>query len=180
MSPVAAPTLETERLILRARRADDLEHSHALWCDPTVYKFIAGKPSTREDVWRGILRDIGQWQIVGFGFWVVEEKASGIYIGEMGYLDCKRDVIPAMDETPEVGWVLGTAYHGKGYATEAMTAIQSWGDANLAPKTTSCIISPENTPSLRLAKKLGFKDPALTNYKGEPTIMMQRNAASGN
>ena len=174
MSLAAAPTLETERLILRALRADDLEQSLALWCEPKVYEFIAEKPSTREDCWRGILRHIGQWQVLGFGFWMAVEKSSGTSIGEMGYLDCKRDVSPSMDTMPEAGWALRSAWHGKGFATEAMQAIQAWGDAELHSKTTACIIAPENLASIHVAKKLGFSEIARISYKNEPTLMLHR------
>ena len=174
MPPNAAPTLETERLILRAVKADDLDTLLKLWCEPKVYKFIAGKPSTLEDSWRGILRDIGQWHLLGFGFWMLEEKATGAVIGEAGFLNCKRDVVPSMNETPEMGWVLFSAYHGKGFATEAMKEIAAWGDQNLAQAVTACIISPENSASLRVAQKLNFKQVALTTYQSEPTILLHR------
>ena len=174
MPPNAAPTLETERLILRGVRSSDLDILLEMWCEPKVFKFIAGKPSTREDCWRGILRDIGQWQTVGFGFWVLEEKSSGAIIGEAGFLDCKRDIIPSMDETPELGWVLFTAYHGLGYATEAMNRIAAWGDQNLTQHMTACIIAPENTASIRVAHKLGFNQIAQTKYHDEPTLLFHR------
>jgi RimJ/RimL family protein N-acetyltransferase len=170
----AAPWLETERLILRASRSSDLDPIWKMWCEPQVYKFIAGKPATKENSWRGILRDVGQWQMVGFGFWILEEKSSGNIIGEAGFLDCKRDIVPSMNETPEMGWVLFTAYHGKGFATEAMQKIASWGDKKLTQDMTACIIDPKNTASLRVAQKLGFKQVAQTTYQGEPTLLFHR------
>jgi RimJ/RimL family protein N-acetyltransferase len=172
--PNAAPTLETERLILRGHRSSDLDPILKMWCEPKVYRFIAGKPSTVENTWRSILRDIGQWQMVGFGFWVLEEKSSGTIIGEAGFLDCKRDIVPSMNETPEMGWVLFTAYHGKGFATEAMQKITKWGDENLTQDVTACIIDPKNTSSLRVAQKLGCKEVAQTTYQGEPTLLFHR------
>ena len=178
MPPNAAPTLETERLILRGHRSSDLEPLLKMWCEPKVYEFIAGKPSTVEDCWRSILRHIGQWQMVGFGFWVLTEKSSGAIIGEAGFLDCKRDISPPMDETPEMGWALFTAYHGMGFATEAMLKIAEWGDQNLAQVITACITAPENRASNRVAQKLGFKEVAQTTYKGEPTLLYHRLRAS--
>ena len=174
MPPNAAPTLETERLILRAVRASDLEPLIEMWCEPKVYEFIAGKPSTREDCWRNILRDIGQWQLLGYGFWILEEKATGNMVGEVGYLDCKRDIVPDMEETPELGWALFTAFHGKGFATEAAKEIVAWADRNLVQKVTACITAPENAASNNVAKKLGFRQIAETTYKGEPTLLFHR------
>ena len=174
MSPNAAPTLETERLILRAHRSSDLDTLLKMWCEPKVYEFIAGKPSSVEDCWRAILRHIGQWQMVGFGFWVLEEKATGAIIGEAGFLDCKRDIVPSMAETPEMGWALFTAYHGKAFATEAMHEIAKWGDQNIECGLTACITAPENAASIRLAQKLGFNEVVQTTYHGKPTLLFHR------
>ncbi len=170
----AAPTLETERLILRAHRNSDLEPLLKMWCEPKVYEFIASKPSTMEDCWRGILRHLGQWQVVGFGFWVLENKSTGAIIGETGFLDCKREMTPSMNDTPEMGWALSTAYHGKGFATEAMQKIANWGDCNLKQTITACITAPKNTASMRVAQKLGFKEVVQTTYKDQPTILFHR------
>ena len=178
MLPNAAPTLETERLILREFRSSDLEALVNMWCEPKVYEFITGKPSTIEDRWRSILRANGQWLMVGFGAWILEEKSTGLIIGEAGFLDCKRDIIPSMNETPEMGWVLSTAYHGKGLATEALQKIATWGDQNLTQDVTACITAPENAASIRVAQKLGFKEVAQTTYQGEPTLLFHRLRAS--
>lgn len=147
---------------------------NALWCVPEVYKFIAGKPAPREDSWRGILRHSGQWQMIGFGFWVLEDRHSGQFIGEAGFLDCKRDIEPSMDQTPELGWALHPDFHSKGLATEAMTEILAWGDASISKSPFAAIIHPDNTPSLRLAAKLGFVEVAQTTYKGDPTLLLHR------
>jgi RimJ/RimL family protein N-acetyltransferase len=174
----AAPALETQRLRLRELRLDDLEAVHAMWCEPLVYQHILGRASTREESWNGILRANGHWKLLGYGFWAVEEKQFGKFIGDMGFANCKRDIVPSLDETPELGWVLNTASHNKGYATEALTAIVAWGDQHLNYKMTCCIIAPENTPSIRVAKKLGYNEVAQTTYKGDPTLLYHRNNLS--
>ena len=172
----AAPTLETQRLRLRELRLDDFEAVHAMWCEPLVYKYIAGRASTREESWNGIFRVVGHWKLLGYGFWAVEEKQSGKFIGDMGFANCHRDIIPSLDETPELGWVLNTASHNKGFATEALNAIVAWGDKNLEQKTTCCIIAPENAASIRVADKLSFREVAHTTYKDEPTIVYHRES----
>jgi RimJ/RimL family protein N-acetyltransferase len=172
---VAAPLLETERLRLRQFRADDLSASHALWCEPAVYKFISGKPSSVEDVWKGILQTIGHWQVLGYGYWVIEDKASGRAIGNIGFGDFRRDMVPDMNDTPEAGWSLLTEYHGTGIGTEALHAMLAWGDANLPHAKTACIIAPENPASIRLAQKFGYKVVAQTTYKGDPTLLLHRD-----
>jgi RimJ/RimL family protein N-acetyltransferase len=170
----AAPALETQRLRLRELRLEDFEAVHAMWCEPKVYRYILGRASTREESWSGILRVNGHWKLLGYGFWAVEEKQSGNFIGDMGFADCKRDIIPSLDETPELGWVLNTASHGKGYATEALAAIAAWGDRNLKHAKTACIIAPENQASIRVAEKIGYTEVTRTAYKDDPIILYHR------
>ncbi|VTR17103.1 Acetyltransferase (GNAT) family [Serratia fonticola] len=59
-------------------------------------------------------------------------------------------------DVPEMGWTLITAAHGKGYATEALNAALVWAKENFSQDKVVCIISPDNRPSLGLAKKVGF------------------------
>ena len=77
-----------------------------------------------------------------------------------------------------MGWALKTDVHGKGYATEALQAIATWGDSHFAGKETSAMIAPENTASIRLAEKIGFVKKLETTYKGEPTLVFYRSSKS--
>jgi RimJ/RimL family protein N-acetyltransferase len=172
----ATPALETERLRLRELRLEDFEAVHAMWCEPEVYRYILGRASTREESWKGILNAIGHWKLLRYGVWAAEEKHAGNFIGQLGFLNYKRDIVPSLDETPELGWVLNTASHNKGYATEALTAIVEWGDKNLEQKTTACIIAPENQASIRVAEKIGYVEVVRTTYKDDPTILYHRPA----
>ena len=99
----------------------------------------------------------GLWGQLGYGYWAIEEKATGLYIGDIGYADFHRAIDPPLDGMPELGWVLASAAHGKGYATEALKAVLAWGEMHFGEHQACCIISPENTPSLRLADKIGFR-----------------------
>lgn len=168
------PVLETERLRLRAHRLDDFDDSAALWADPIVTRFIGGKPSTREESWMRLLRNVGHWPLLGFGYWVVEDKALSRIVGEIGFFEMKREIEPAFEGVPEAGWVLAADAHGKGFATEAVTAVLSWGDGHFAGKSSACIINPENTASIRVAEKCGYREFARTTYKGAPIIQYRR------
>src|SRR5262245_15511294 len=100
------PLVETERLRLRAHRAEDLPFCTEMWRDPDVVRFIGGRPFTREEVWARLLRYAGMWVMMGRGFWAIEEKSSGQLIGEVGVMEARRDIEPSFEGEPEIGWAL--------------------------------------------------------------------------
>lgn len=169
----AAPVIETGRLVLRGHVKADLDDCAAMWGDPEVTRFIGGKPSTREEVWARLLRYVGHWQAMDYGFWTVREKDGGRFIGEVGFADFKRTMTPSFGDTPEMGWALSPAAQGRGYASEAVGAALAWGDARFGGGRVTCMISPDNAPSLRVAEKMGFREFARTDYHG-PIILFER------
>lgn len=175
LSAPVIPSLETERLLLRGHRPEDLEPGFQLWSSPEVTQYIGGKPFTREEVWARLLRYVGHWAVLGFGYWVVQEKQTGRFVGEVGLADFKRDLQPSLDGAPEMGWALLPSAQGKGLATEAVQGILAWSEANLPCKRTVCLIDPSNAASLRVAQKCGYQVYAQTTYKGGPTLVLERN-----
>lgn len=167
------PILETERLRLRGHVAADFEAVAAMWADPEVVRYIGGRPSTREESWARLLRYPGMWALLGYGFWAIEEKASGRLAGEGGFADFKREISPAID-APEQGWALASWAHGKGYGSEAVAAMIAWGETHFGRRDFVCIISPENAPSIRVAEKVGYREVAHTTYKDAATVMFRR------
>lgn len=168
------PTLETERLILRGHRLEDFEVLARIWSDPIVARFIGGRPATREESWARLLRYTGHWNLLGFGYWVAELKEGAQYIGDVGFANWRRDISPSLDDLPEAGWVFSPEAHGRGIAGETMQAALSWGDRHFGGKTTTCIIDPGNTASIRVAEKLGYREFARSDFKGAPIIQFRR------
>jgi RimJ/RimL family protein N-acetyltransferase len=171
---VQVPVLETERLKLRGHRLDDFVASAAMWADSIVTRHIGGKPFSKEESWSRLLRYAGHWALLGFGYWVIEERATGKFVGEVGFADYKRDLETPYKDAPEIGWVIASQFHGKGYATEAVHAAIAWGDANFGSSQTACIIHPENRPSIRVAERCGYREFQLTTCKGQPTLVFVR------
>jgi len=172
--PLQIPILETERLRLRGHRLEDFVHSAAMWADARITEHTTGKPQSEEESWTRFLRYAGHWSVMGFGYWVVEEKASGNFLGEVGFADYKRDIQPSLKGVPEIGWALAAHAHGKGFATEAVRAAVTWGDKHFDSKRTACIIAPENLASVRVAEKCGYREFQRTTYKDRPALMFER------
>lgn len=174
--PFAAgvPALDTERLTLRGHTLADFDESAAMWADPLVTRHIGGRPSSEEETWARVLRYAGLWTLVGFGYWVVRERASGRFVGEVGLADFRRDLAPRLDG-PEVGWALAAWAHGRGFATEAVRAALAWSDTHVRAPRSVCLIAPENIASIRVAEKCGFREAVRTTYKGAGSIVFARD-----
>lgn len=154
-----APVLQTTRLTLRPFKLDDFDHYAAWWSDTAVTRWTGGgKPVARPDAWLRFLWHPGHWALTGYGFWAVEEKATGALVGEAGFIDLKRDYDPAVNGVPEIGWVLAPAAQGKGYATEAAKACLAWGATHFGPIRVIAAVNTENVPSIRVAEKCGFRE----------------------
>lgn len=168
-----APCLETERLVLRHFTLDDFEALEACWADPEMVKYIGGgQPQSAEMSWGRLLRYIGHWQALGYGYWAVFEKETQRYIGSVGFQDLHRDLTPPL-EYPEAGWTLLPAVHGKGYAKEAVGAIMQWADKAFAGPVC-CIIDDGNQRSLHLAARHGFQFQHYVTYHGKQVRMLVR------
>ncbi|HTS04971.1 MAG TPA: GNAT family N-acetyltransferase [Candidatus Eisenbacteria bacterium] len=172
---VDIPTLETARLRLRAHRFEDFPECVRMWSDPNVTRNIRPTPFSEEETWSRLLRYIGHWTLLGFGYWVILQKETGTFLGEVGFADYKRNITPSLEGMPEIGWALAAHAHGKGFATEAVRAVITWGDAHFGPKRTACIIAPENLASIRVAEKCGYREFQRTTYHGSPTLMYVRD-----
>ncbi len=147
----AAPTLQTPRLTLRGWRPDDAEPYAAMLAEPETVRFITrhGQPLDRAQSWSEMAFLVGHWQVLGYGMFVVEERATGAFVGRIGPLHPPH--WPAL----EIAWGLTRDACGKGYAVEAARAAIDWTFSTLAVDRIVSIIHPENEPSRRVAERVG-------------------------
>jgi RimJ/RimL family protein N-acetyltransferase len=150
-----APTLTTDRLILRASTRADFEAYAAMWADERVTSFIGGQPRDRTLSWTKFTQGAGLWPLMGYGYWLAFERDTGTYVGVGGLANFERGV-PSLEGYPEAGWAFGANSWGKGYATEFVNAVLAWADAQRLGEIR-CIISPGNDASVRVSEKLGFQ-----------------------
>jgi len=165
------------RLAYARHTIADYPESAAMWGDERVARFIGGQPSTLEDSWLRLLRYVGHWGVMDFGYWVVRDKHSGRFIGEVGVADFHRDIDPPFGADLEAGWALAPDARGQGYGIEAVSALMRWRDASLPGTRTVCMINPDNAPSIRLAAKCGFGQYARAIYKAAPVLLFERHGA---
>lgn len=172
----SAPTVETERVRLRAWRKDDREKYFSILQEPAVFRHFGPEPMGMEECWRRLMAATGSWQLNGFGGWAVERKDDGKLLGMTALFTAWRGLDPEFGKDPEMGWIFATEAHGKGLAGEACRAVLDWAETNLDPTPIWAIIAPANQPSLRLAGKLGFERLHETLYHKDPTVVLKRPA----
>ena len=156
------PTLTTDRLILRGWREDDLDAYAAITADPEVMRFMGGTLD-RAGTWRQMAFITGHWELRGYGLWVVER--NGELIGRIGLLN--PEGWPGL----EVGWLLGRAAWGHGYATEAARAAVEYAWRELGARHLISLIAPGNVLSQRVAERLGMRPTEDYDLGGQHVVI---------
>ena len=145
-----AVRLETERLLLRELRGGDWDAYAVMTADAEVMRYIGeGRTLDRETTWRAIAGMLGHWQLLGYGMWALEEKATGRFVGRAGFID------PPGWPGFELGWLLGREHWGQGFATEAAARCLRYAFEDLGRERVISLIRPDNVRSARVAERLG-------------------------
>jgi RimJ/RimL family protein N-acetyltransferase len=143
------PRVETERLLMREFRGDDLDAYAEMYADPDVTRFLGG-PADRRNAWLRMTLMAGHWVVRGYGNWALERRSDGRMIGRAGLW--QPEGWPGL----EVGWLLARHAWGHGYATEAARASREWARRELGAEELISIIEPDNWPSRRVAERIGM------------------------
>jgi len=176
--PIEAPwdaTVVTARLCLRPWSIDDFGAMAALLSRPESLRFPNREAPDDDEVWARLLRQIGHWAEFGYGFWAVEERATGAVIGEAGFALFRRGPGSRHGSLPEATWTIASHCQGRGYATEAAIAGQQWLNRHLGLARTRCMIHPGNAPSLAVASKLGYRNIRADTHRRHPVIFLERH-----
>lgn len=142
------PTLETNRLILRPPRREDLPAWNEFHTDPVVMEHLGGVQGP-ELTWRSVCGMAGAWVITGVSMFSIIEKATGNWVGRLGPWN------PVGWPGTEIGWGLERAAWGKGYATEGAGACMDYVVDVLGWTEIIHTIIPENDASIKVAQRLG-------------------------
>ncbi|CEJ14632.1 hypothetical protein BN1110_04966 [bacterium YEK0313] len=141
------PTLTTERLRLRAPVIGDFEAYAALMASPRSRGM--GGPFDRRASWGIFCHDVALWPLFGHGALMVDMKATGACIGQVGI-----NAGPLFPEK-ELGWLLYDGHEGHGYVTEAARALKDWAYGTLGLATLVSYVDPANARSCAVAERLG-------------------------
>lgn len=157
------PRVETPRLLLRALRVDDLDAFAQNFADPVSSVFTGGVVDRRTS-WRMLTSSAGLWLLTGGGWWAVEERATGAFVGTVGAFF--RETAP---EQVELGWTVVRAHWGRGIATEAATAAARYAFETQRAPCLHAYIDPKNVASVRVALHIGMHYEGEALFYGEPS-----------
>ncbi|MFJ3306863.1 GNAT family N-acetyltransferase [Streptomyces sp. NPDC086549] len=149
--------LHTDRLTLRRWRDSDLEPWAAMNADPEVREHL-GDVLTREQSDASVAWFQADFDRRGYGWWAVEVRATGEFIGFAG-LDQVDDGMPFTGV--EIGWRLTRSAWGQGYATEAALAALAYGFDTLELLEVLAVTTATNLRSQAVMRRIGMtRDPA--------------------
>jgi RimJ/RimL family protein N-acetyltransferase len=158
-------TIETERLLLRMFCEDDFEDYATLCASPDVMRFLGGKPFSRVEAWRHMAMMIGHWYFRGYGYFAAEEKASGRFIGRVGFTNSAG--WPGF----ELGWTIAPEFQGRRFATEGGRRLLQYAFEDLDMSHVISLIHRDNGPSIRVAERLGESLEGSTEVMGMPVLI---------
>jgi RimJ/RimL family protein N-acetyltransferase len=142
-----APTIETERLILRPPKAEDMERYITFIMSERAHH--VGRETSRFEAWKCFAAEAGHWKLNGYGPWAVTLKGSDETVGQVGVWH------PELFPEGELGWLIWAEAEGKGIAFEAASAARDYDYRVHGTKTLVSYIGSKNARSIRLAERLG-------------------------
>lgn len=143
------PEIETERLRLRLPKSSDLA-AHIAFRASDRSKGVGG-PFDAASGFHHLAGIVGQWQLRGYGRWMVADRNTDEPLGIVGIYH------PEDWPEPEIGWTLYEGAEGRGIAQEAAIATRSFAYGTLGWKRIVSLIMDDNARSIRLAERLGCR-----------------------
>jgi ribosomal-protein-alanine N-acetyltransferase len=155
--------IETDRLILRAFVDADRDPWAEMNADPEVMRHF---PSTlsRQEAEAVIERVNGKIAESGVGFWALERKGDGRFLGFAGLNCIGHEYLPVFGQW-EVGWRLARHAWGQGYASEAGRAALAHGFGPMGLARILAYTAVTNTPSEAVMQRLGMARAAEMDFE---------------
>ena len=160
------PTLVTTRMTLRPMVVADWE-LYAAFMRSERSRYMGG-PFSVTAAWGMFCADHAQWDLYGAGALMLEERDTGICLGQVGI-----NSGPLFPEQ-EIGWLVYPEAEGRGYAFEAACALLDWAKTVRQLDTLVSYVDPTNVRSCRLAERLGATIDAEAP-RPDPTDLVYRH-----
>ncbi|WP_424976274.1 GNAT family N-acetyltransferase [Dinoroseobacter sp. S124A] len=141
------PTLTTERLTLRAPRAEDAAAYGAFLESPRSAG--VGGPYKATDAFDRMCGTVGHWHLRGYGRWMIADRETDAALGICG------PYFPETWPAPELAWSVFGGAEGRGIAREAVIVARRWAYETLGWDRPISLIIDGNTRSFALAERLG-------------------------
>jgi RimJ/RimL family protein N-acetyltransferase len=162
------PVIETERLILRAPRESDHAAMTAFYASDRS-RFVGG-PCGAFEAWGRLTGGLGHWALRGYGWWAVEERATGAMAGRLGV-----GFSAGWDE-PELGWHIYDGFEGRGLAMEGARAARRHATTVWGMSPLISYITYDNTRSRALAERMGARIEREGEVVGHPCLVYRHPA----
>ena len=171
--------LDTPRLVLRVPRLGDADAFAELLADAEVMRFLGGQTVPRDSVPTVLQKWLRRWEANRFGPFVIERRQDRRVVGRAGLIvwdtrDWRNSTFADAGDhaQPELGWAIGRAYWGNGYATEAARAVRDWSRRERSVRRLISLINPANVRSQRVAERLGaVPTETVTLFDGSPAVV---------
>ena len=153
----APPTLCTERLVLRKISVSDAEDMFAYSANEDLTRYLLWDPHPDLFYTEHYIRYLQERYAAGdFYDFAVVSKETGRMIGTVGFTS-----FDLPNRSAEIGYVIAPNSQGRGYATEAVTRLISFGFDECALERISAVCMKENLASMRVMEKCGLKREGL-------------------
>jgi ribosomal-protein-alanine N-acetyltransferase len=144
--------IETDRLILRTMRAEDVDDLLVIFSDPKVMASFGGQLFDRTMMEGWVRRNLAHQEEYGYGLFSVILKPRELLVGDCGLEHMEVDGCPEV----EIGYDFRSDHWGRGLATEAAAAVRDYAFTEIGLERVVSLIRPDNVASLRVAEKIGM------------------------
>ncbi len=164
---------ETKRCVIRETTVEDVDSFVRIYSQPEMTKYTDAfcmEPHKEREHVKEYIEKV--YEFFGFGVWTVLWKETGEVIGRVGFEQPFAGVAEEYEESEEkeallsLGYMIARPWQGKGIAQEVCRAVIDFAREELEVSKVQVVIDEENQPSLRLARRLGFKEWKVVTAKG--------------
>ncbi|MBL7889364.1 MAG: GNAT family N-acetyltransferase [Bacteroidia bacterium] len=150
------PNLETSRLLLRRINESDMDDLFLMRSNPEIMRYIPRPIAQKKEDVMELISRVNDGILKNESInWAIALKETNQLIGTIGYVRSKPE-----DHRAEVGYMLNSAFHCKGFTFEALEKVIEYGFENMNLHSIEAIIDPRNIASEKLLLKCNFNKEA--------------------